>query len=197
MIVTRQRRKRFPWKRLTLPFVAAALVLAAFVWPPSQKWIASQPVAAPLHFAVQNRTIADQSRQIGSADKQLADAKMQIVDRDKTILALHAELVRTQRRTTSAVVHASGQSTPSSAPKATDAPFADLAGGATQDMRRTAQMWGSMDAEAAAKVVQHLPLSYVARVFSVMSPDSAGAILENLPPAYAAALTQEHPELRR
>ncbi len=196
MIATRQRRKRFPWKRLTLPLLAAALAAAAFVWPPSQNWIASQPIAAPLHFVIQNRTIANQNRQLGSADKQLADAKMQVVDRDRTILSLHAQLARAQREAARPEPKTAPR-LPTAASNAPDAPLADLAGGATQDMRRTAQMWGAMDAETAAKVVQHLPLSYVARVFSVMSPDSAGAILENLPPAYAAALTQEHPELRR
>ncbi|MDQ2992636.1 MAG: hypothetical protein M3R30_07465 [Candidatus Eremiobacteraeota bacterium] len=54
-----------------------------------------------------------------------------------------------------------------------------------------------MDPENAVKVVQKLPVSYVAHILALMSPDAVGPILDALPPAYAASLTQEHPELRR
>ena len=64
-------------------------------------------------------------------------------------------------------------------------------------MRRTAQVWANMDATNAAKVVQRLPIPYVARVLALMSPDDAGAILDAVPPAFAAQVTQENPQLKR
>jgi flagellar motility protein MotE (MotC chaperone) len=54
-----------------------------------------------------------------------------------------------------------------------------------------------MEPDNAAKVIQKLPVPYVARVFSQMSPDAVGAILDALPSTYAAELTQENPELKR
>ncbi len=54
-----------------------------------------------------------------------------------------------------------------------------------------------MEPENAAKVVQKLPVVYVARVFALMSADSVSSILDALPSTYVAALTQEHPELKR
>ncbi|HEY8313150.1 MAG TPA: hypothetical protein VIG51_03165 [Candidatus Baltobacteraceae bacterium] len=207
MIVTRRRRKAFPWKRVVLPLLAVGLLVAAIVWPPSQQWLATgpfaplwrsaQPVAAPFHFAAQNRAIADRTREIATLRAQVADAKAQITDRDKQISSLRTQVnqLQTQAALAQSPARASVSSVP--APQSTSAAFGDLAQGATQDMRRTAQEWGAMDADAAAKVVQKLPLPYVAHIFALMSPDSAGAILEALPPAYAASLTQEHPELRR
>gem|GEM_PF-5198737 len=40
-------------------------------------------------------------------------------------------------------------------------------------------------------------ISYAARILALMPADAVGQILNNLPAPYAAALTQEHPELRR
>ncbi|MBV8488941.1 MAG: hypothetical protein JO199_00325, partial [Candidatus Eremiobacteraeota bacterium] len=45
MIVTRQRRKAFPWRRFILPVVAIALVIFAFVWPPSHNVIFGGPMS--------------------------------------------------------------------------------------------------------------------------------------------------------
>jgi flagellar motility protein MotE (MotC chaperone) len=213
VIVTRRRRKQFPWKRIAVPVIALAIVVGAFTWPPSQHWIATGPLApawraaapvgAPLHFAAQNQTITDQNRQIIALQKQLAVEKTQTADRDKRISSLQTQLNQAQTRAAQAQAPAPRESQANNVQSAgasiaqPAAQTEDLAQSGTPDMRRTAQEWGSMDAEAAAKVVQKLPLAYVARIFALMSPDAAGAILENVPPAYAAALTQEHPELRR
>ncbi len=53
-----------------------------------------------------------------------------------------------------------------------------------------------MQPENAAKVVQRLPIPYVAEVLALMSPDDAGSILDAVPPAFAAQVTQENPSLK-
>ncbi len=55
VIVTRQRRKPFPWRRLILPVVAIGLVVFAFVWPPSRNVILN---GGPLSPMLQNRRVA-------------------------------------------------------------------------------------------------------------------------------------------
>ncbi len=207
MIVTRKRRKPFPWKRVLLPAAAIALLTAALSWTPSRTWIAAgplapvwkatspvwQPIAAPFDSLAQSRTISAQDAQIADLRKQLQQAQSDITDRDKQISQLQTEVndAQQQAATASAVKPAAP------AAQASAAPAADLSEQGTPDMRRTAAVWSSMDAESAAKIVQKLPQDYVARVFALMSPDSVGAILENLPASYAARLTQEHPELHR
>ena len=53
-----------------------------------------------------------------------------------------------------------------------------------------------MEPDNAAKVVQRLPVPYVARVLAQMSPDAVGAILDAVPATFAAQLTQENPQLK-
>ena len=65
------------------------------------------------------------------------------------------------------------------------------------ELNRTAQYWANMEPENAAKVVEKLPVPYVARVLSQMSPDAVGAILDAVPATFAAELTQENPQLKR
>jgi flagellar motility protein MotE (MotC chaperone) len=205
VIVTRQRRKRFPWRRLLLPIAAIALLTFALSWAPSRNFLANgplapafkavQPALAPFHFEAQNRTIAEQKNQIDSLQKQASDAKQQIADRDKEITSLTTQLNQLQQQL-AAKSSAPAQPTKKPASAAT-AGANDLSSGATPDMRRTAAQWSAMDPEAVAKVVQRLPVAYVARIFAVMGPDNVGPILEAVPPAYAAQLTRDHPELAR
>lgn len=199
MIVTRQRRKPFPWKRVLFPAAAIALLAAGIAWTPSRTWIATgplapvwKPIAAPFDSLGRSRMLAAQSAQIADLQKQLQQARADVNDRDKQISQLQTQLGDAQQQAA-----ASNAVKPAPAPRSTVAPAPDLSAQASPDMRRTAAVWTSMDAEAAAKVVQRLPQDYVARVFALMSPDAVGAILENVPAAYAAQLTQEHPELRR
>lgn len=214
MIVTRKRRKPFPWRRLLLPVVAVALLAFAVIWAPSRNFLANgplapavkavQPAMAPLHFEAQNRAIAQQKSQIETLQKQLDDQKQQIAGRDKQISSLTTQLNQTQQQLAQKT---SAPSAPVKKPAAAvsfasaDSSVAgnanDLSTGATPDMRRTAAQWGAMDPEAAAKVVQRLPVAYVARIFAVMGPDNVGPILEAVPPSYAAQLTRDHPELAR
>jgi len=217
VIVTRQRRKRFPWRRVLLPIAAIGLLTFALSWAPSRNFLANgplapafkavQPALAPFHFEAQNRTIAEQKNQIDSLQKQASDAKQQIADRDKQISSLTTQLNQVQQQL------AAKSSAPAPAAKKPVAQTAlaqnstpgsasteganDLSSGATPDMRRTAAQWSAMDPEAAAKVVQRLPVAYVARIFAVMGPDNVGPILEAVPPSYAAQLTRDHPELTR
>ncbi len=213
MIVTRQRRKPFPYRRLILPVLAIALVVFAFWWAPSRSVIAGGPmapvwqtagawwgnVAAPFHFAAQNREITDRSRQIVQLQGQLATAQSTAQAKDKQIAALQQQIDQLQSQAASARSAgppAKGAAAPRPVPSA-GAFGSDAAAGTTPDIQRAAQYWTSMDPENAAKIAQRLPPSYVARVFAQMQPDAVGAILDALPPSFAAKLTQEHPEIQR
>ncbi len=215
MIVTRKRRKSFNFKKYLLPILVVAIVVFAFIWTPSHNAIFNGPlapmwnalgegynrVAAPYHFAQQNSVIAEKDRQIQKLRQQIATDRAQTDAVNKQLSQTQTSLNQTQQQQALdrakgiARAPASQPSTPAIGAQA--APGSDLGSNATPDERRTANEWGSMDAENAAKVVQRLPISYVARVFAVMPADSVGQILNNLPPAFAAQLTQEHPELRR
>jgi flagellar motility protein MotE (MotC chaperone) len=212
MIVTRQRRKPFPWRRVLLPVVALALLAAALWWAPSRNWIANGPLApvwrapiwkpftAPFDAAAQQATIRTQSAQVADLQKQLAQANSKIADRDKQMTQLQTQLDQAQQASALADTTKAKSEPAHANPAASSAPAApgsDLSTQGTPDMQRTAAVWSSMDADAAAKIVQRLPDAYVARIFALMSPDAVGAILEAVPPAYAARLTQEHPEIQR
>jgi flagellar motility protein MotE (MotC chaperone) len=210
MIVTRQRKKPFPWRRVLLPLAAVALLVAALSWAPSRTWIATGPLAplwqsppvkalsAPLNGVAEQQRIGSQEREIASLTQQLGDARSQLSDRAKQISQLQTQLnaAQDQAATAQAAKPAAGPAVQNDAQSSAVQP-PDLAKQATPDVQRTAQVWAAMDSEAAAKIVQQLPQDYVARVFAAMSPDAVGAILENLPASYAAKLTQEHPELKR
>ncbi|MBV9269814.1 MAG: hypothetical protein JO165_01880, partial [Candidatus Eremiobacteraeota bacterium] len=174
MIVTRQRRKPFPWRRLLLPVAAIALLTFGLSWAPSRDFLANgplapvfkgvQPALAPFHFEAQNRFIAQQSSQISALQKQLDDQKQQIADREKQISSLTTQLNQTQQQLAqkSSVPAAPAKkpalSTPVSATNGAGIAQTanDLSSNATPDMRRTAAQWAAMDSEAAAKVVQRL-----------------------------------------
>lgn len=208
MIVTRRRKKSFPWRRVALPAAAIALLVAAIAWAPSRNWIASGPMAplwhspvamavsAPFDSMAQQQRIGSQDREIASLQQQLADARSQITDRDKQISDLQTQLngAQTEAAEAKAVKPAPVTSQKTSQ---TTAMGQDLSTQATPDIQRTGQVWAAMDSESAAKIVEKLPQDYDARVFASMSPDAVGAILENLPASFAAKLTQEHPELKR
>ncbi len=222
MIVTRQRRKTFPWRRVLLPLVAVALVAIAFAWQPSRNeivngplapvWRASAPmagtIAAPFHFAAQNQAMTDLKHQILQLQHQVAAAQNASKSKDRHIARLRAQIAQFESQAANAKTAkpavssgspiAAGSAAAGTGTSAQAGPTTgDLSAGATPDMRRTAQYWANMEPQNAAKVVQKLPPAYVARVMSLMSPDAAGAILDALPAAVAARLTQEHPELRR
>jgi flagellar motility protein MotE (MotC chaperone) len=218
VIVTRRRRKAFPWKRFILPVVAIGLVILAMSWQPSRNLITGGPlapfwqdtsssfdsIAAPFHFAAQNQLLTDRNRQIVALQAQIASLQSEGAAKDRQISNLNDQIeqleVQAAARGSSNALPPAQTSSVTSAPvgiAAASHSFGDLAAGATQDMRRTADYWANMEPENAAKVVQRLPVPYVARVLALMSPDAVGAILDALPATYAAALTQENPELKR
>ncbi len=218
MIVTRRRRKPFPWKRLALPVVAIALVAFALSWTPSRNAIGNGPaaplwratgatlggIAAPFHFTAQNQELGNRAKEIAQLQSQVADMQAKDQAKDKKVADLQGQIATLQ----SQAAAARGTVAPHSAqaPSTNDA-FAsnmnapvrggDLSAGATPDMHRTAEYWASMEPENAAKVVQKLPTVYVARIFALMSSDAVGSVMDALPPSYVAQLTQEHPELKR
>ncbi|MEO9185095.1 MAG: hypothetical protein ABI467_16480, partial [Kofleriaceae bacterium] len=178
MIVTRQRRKTFPWKRLLFPLVALALIVIALWWTPSRNAIATGPlapawnaggsafdkVAAPFHFVAQNKVIADESATIAKLQQQVADLQTVAAAKDKQILRLQSSLDAANAQNAASRAPAAkppAGSIPAAAPGAVanGAPgFAvgDLSAGASADARRTAANWAAMDPENAAKVVQKL-----------------------------------------
>lgn len=225
MIVTRKRRKPFPFKRLILPLVAIALVVFAFVWGPSRGIILNGPLAPaartvgnaydtaaqPFHFAAQNQVITDRNRQIEALQTQLTQAQGEAADKAKQIAALQQQIDQLQTQAASTRSNARPAPARSPAGATSGGPNGvafssstaqggyvngDLSAGATADTRRTGAYWASMEPENAAKLAQRLPTAYVARVFAQMSPNDVGAILDALPPAYAAKLTQENPEIQ-
>lgn len=202
MIVTRRRKKPFPFKRLLLPLIAIALVAFALWWKPSHDAIADGPLApvwsglaAPFDLAAKDKEAADDAAAIEKQKATIADLQTQLTAKDKQIAGLQKQL--DDADAASAAQRGAGAAAPRPAASGAAVSVADLAAAATADERRTAQNWAAMEPENAAKVVQKLPVSYVARVFAVMTPEAIGPILDALPAAYAAALTQEHPELRR
>ncbi len=218
MIVTRQRRKPFPWKRLILPVIAIALVMFAFVWAPSRNVIVNGPmapvwrasgtaygaVAKPFNFAAQNELLTEKNKQLVALQKQVSDLQSQVSAKDKKISDLTGQVQQQQLQAANAkpapAAAAPAQASTSANTgdvSASQSSGSDLAAGASADMRRTASFWGNMEPENAAKVIQRLPVPYVAHVMALMSPDGVGAILDALPPAYAAKLTQDHPELKK
>jgi flagellar motility protein MotE (MotC chaperone) len=220
VIVTRRRRKPFPWKRLLLPLVAIALVIFAFAWGPSRNVITNGPVgplwqnigqrfatiAAPFNFAKQLQVETDQKGQIAQLQGQISDLKTQGAAKDKQISSLNGQVNQLQTQAANA---ASAVSAPSIAPvsgaaNGGNAASAGVSGAQTAggdqtsaQMRRAAQVWANMQPENAAKVIQKLPIPYVAQVLALMSPDDAGAILDAVPATFAAEVTQENPGLKR
>jgi hypothetical protein len=223
VIVTRQRKKPFPWRRLILPVVAIGLVIFAFVWPPSRNVITAGPmgpvwsivgngygkIAAPFNYAARLQDITDRNKQIAALQQDKADLKNQLLEKDKKITDLNTTVQQLQTTAANAQSGASPGPAASGSGSATGSNPAgggitgaastanDLSQGATPDMRRTASVWANMEPENAAKVIQKLPIPYVARIFALMAPDVVGAILDALPAAYAAKLTQDHPELKQ
>lgn len=221
MIVTRRRRKKFPFRRLILSLVIVLVLVFVVLWTPTRNAIANgplaplwkssatamAPMAAPFHFAAQNRVITDLKHQIVELQSQLAVAKAKVGTSSNQVSSLKSQIAQLQAQAVSAranIVGARPQRMVASnggagVPTATiqgAAQANDLTAGATPDQRRTAADWANMQPANAAKVVQKLPIAYDARVMALMSPDDAGAILDALPAAFAAQLTQENPELR-
>jgi len=222
MIVTRQRPKKREYGKYVLPLVAIVLLALAILLPPSRNFIVNGPLspvwhvagsgmdalAKPFHFAALNEEVSQRNRQIAALQTQVDDLKGQVAARDKQITALQSQVNQVMAQAADERAKAQTAAGPNQAAAAGATQTAgfsggaegapgDMSQGATADMRRTANDWASMDADSAAKVVQKLPVPYVAKIFALMPSDAVGQILEALPAAYAAQLTQEYPALRR
>ena len=212
MIVTRRRRKAFPYRRLILPIVAIALLALALVWGPSRQALTGGPmapvwsalstagntIAAPFHFAAQNQVITDRNRTIATLQQQLTSAQQSATAKDKQIASLQSQIE--QLKLKSVTAHHPGTQPKFAtrpAPAGAAGAFASApTSNATPEMQRTAQYWASMDPQNAAKIAQRLPPSYDAAIFSLMQPDAVGAIMDQLPPTFAAKLAQNTPKAR-
>jgi len=218
VIVTRRRRKPFPWRRFILPVIAIGLIVVAIAWPPSRGVLTGGPlspmwqtmgarfntVAAPFHFAALLQRLTEANQQIVQLQTQVADLQSKGAAKDKQISALNTQVSQLQTQaananstTAAAPVTAATASPGVGTPALASTSAGDLTADATANMRRTAQVWANMDPEDAAKVIQRLPVPYVARVLALMSPDDAGAILDAVTPTFAAQLTQENPSIKR
>lgn len=214
MIVTRQRKKPFPWRRLILPVVAIGLVIFAFAWPPSRNVITAGPmgplwstvgngynnVAAPFNYAAELKKETALRQQLVQANQKADTLQKQIDEKDKKITDLNNTVQQLQVKSANApatnATPSVGASPQGGITGSQASGASDLTQGATPDMRRTASVWANMEPENAAKVIQKLPIPYVARILALMAPDTVGSILDALPAAYAAKLTQDHPELK-
>jgi flagellar motility protein MotE (MotC chaperone) len=219
VIVTRQRRKPFPWKRFLLPLLAVGLAVFAMTWGPSRNAISNGPmaplwrstgsvfgsVAQPFHFAAQNQLLTQRNREIIQLQGQISSLQAQLARKNKQITSLNSQLVQAQtqiaqasssrvkRASVAANVSANAATQPIAGGTLANANQGNLAANATENMRRTAQYWANMEPENAAKLVQKLPVGYVAEIFALMPPDAVGAILDALPTPVAAKLTAAKP----
>jgi len=222
VIVTRRRRKPFPWRRLILPVLAIALVVFAIAWPPSRSVITGGPlsplwqnisdrtaaITAPFRFSLILSQLTDEKHLYMMSQNQVADLTSQLSAKDKQIASLNAQIGQLQSQAANArgagpaastqpAVQPAAQAAQGGGTSLASSIGGDQSSAATDEMRRTAQVWADMDPESAAKVVQRLPVPYVAQVLGLMSADDAGAILDQVPPAFAARVTQENPGLKR
>ncbi len=200
--------------------MAIGLVIFAFVWPPSRNVITSGPmgpvwgtigngygkISGPFTYAAQNMALTDKNKQILALQTKAADLQKQLDAKQKTIDGLNSTVQQLQSAAANAAspgpapsgasAAAGGNPTGGGITGANAGAGSDLSQGATPDMRRTATVWANMEPENASKVIQKLPIPYVAHILALMAPDTVGAILDALPAAYAAKLTQDHPELK-
>jgi flagellar motility protein MotE (MotC chaperone) len=202
VIVTRHRKSRPHPARLLVPLALVILLGAAFVWPPSQRFIANGPlhpfwaatastggaIARPLTFAGQQQTITERNREIRDLDAQLERQRKAKADADDRAQQLQQQLTALANQP---------HETPAPAPHGTAAPsigIATASGGAGAsagaDARRLAATWAAMEPEKAAAIVQRLPDDAVTRVLAQMDADSAGAIMNALPASAAARISR-------
>jgi flagellar motility protein MotE (MotC chaperone) len=193
VIITRQRRKRTPWRRYLVPAAIIGAFLFLVEWPPSQNAIANSPlrpfwlgagrvvsvVAGPLTFAAQQQQITDRNRTIQTLNAQL----------EKQRAAAAADSTKVQQLQQQLAAMAS-QPRPTAIPAVRPSAVAAAPAAVADADRRLAATWAAMDPEKAAAVVQRLPDDQVVRVLAQMDADSAGQIMNALPAGVAARLSR-------
>ncbi|MBV8602353.1 MAG: hypothetical protein JO359_12380 [Candidatus Eremiobacteraeota bacterium] len=210
-IVTRQRpKKKFKIRSLLLPVVALLAIAFALWWPPSRARIVGfvvngpltpvwhlaanviSPFLQPLHFAAQEQVIADRNKQIETLNGQIDDQRKEINSRDAQIAALQNQ-IKAQQAAAARAAAATPTPVAVRRPSASAAPGVETASTQVQltdDPKRIAAVWSTMEPEQAAAVAQKLPPTYTARVLALMGSDAAGSLLGALPPTYAAQVSQ-------
>jgi flagellar motility protein MotE (MotC chaperone) len=205
VIVTRRRRKPFPYQLVILALLVAGGIAFVFAWPPTRTAIVTGPWSAPLRIESLNQGIVARDRQIAQLQRAVSDAQNATQEKQKRVALLEEQIAQLEMQAASSRAPSAPRARRSRgvAPSfnATDQAASDVSAtddaAPTAEIRRTAQYWASMDPENAAKVVQRLTPDYVVRVFAVMQPDAVGAILDAVPVAYAARVTEERPDLAR
>ena len=205
MIVTRRHHRRPSSGRYVGPLIALGALAFAFVWPPSQRVIATGPLkpvwnagteagtllARPLSFAGQQQTIADRNREIRDLGVRLELERRARADAYARTQALEQRLDDLANQPTPAALQAGTPARPLPTAAAAASAGAGFAAAAPSEgeTRRLAATWAAMEPEKAAAVVEHLPEDQVSRVLAHMDADSAGAILNALSPASAARIS--------
>ena len=197
MIVTRKRRKPFPFKRLLLPAIAIALVVFAVLWGPSRNVIANGPlapayragsdwfnvVATPFHFAAQNQVITDRGRQIVQLQTQLTAAQSAAADKDKKIGQLQKQLEQSQNQLSNAnqSVGATSTAKPGAVAPKPSSNAATLAFGSTQGSG-TQSIGSDLSAGATPDMKR------TAQYWASMDPENAAKVAQRLPVPYVARI---------
>lgn len=169
-----------------------------------------EQISKPLHFIAQQQTITEKNREIQALNAQIEKDRKDITSRDDKIKTLQnqvnsAKAAAAQANAAAeAAVAAAGPAAPgaakgaaaagaaagaapaagAAAPGASAAPSAEDA-----SIKRTADVWAQMDADAVAGLAQKLPMDYVVAVLGKMPADQVADILAALPPKVAAQLT--------
>jgi flagellar motility protein MotE (MotC chaperone) len=197
VIVTRKRRKPFPFKRLLLPLIAIGLVAFALLWPPSRNAMTSGPlapvartagawfdnVAAPFHFAAQNEVITDRNKQIAVLQGQLTDAQNTSTTKDKKIADLQQQVGQLQTQLATSTGNTQ-QATARGAKlgQASPRPGASVPGlGSNPNAGAIAQA-GDLSDNATPDMKR------TAQYWASMDPENVAKVAQRLPPTYVARI---------
>jgi flagellar motility protein MotE (MotC chaperone) len=161
--------------------IAAALVLA-FTLPPTHALIVKSPLRPLLAkvgllpkdealAAGKATPVSDPAADVKRLSNELDASKSDAAAKDALIAQLQSQLKA-----------AAASPSPSPSPKATPSTVSD-------DVKRVATYWESMDADKAAEIAGRLPDAYVKLVFSQMPADAVGDIMAALPTKTVARLT--------
>jgi TolA-binding protein len=107
VIVTRRRRKPFPWKATAFPALAIAAIAAVSGWAPSRAWIvnavsngptgpAVRAVTTPFNLAAENRLLSERNARIRRLQAQVAQLRQAARDKDGKIGDLQNQIGQLQ-----------------------------------------------------------------------------------------------------
>ena len=195
MIVTRQRRKSFPWGKVLLPLIAIALVVFALVWAPSRNVIANGPLAPvwrsaapvassveqPFHFAAQNQAMTGLRHQIVGLQGQLTAARSATKSKDQQIAKLQTQVSQLESQVASS--HAAAK--PSTA-LGGSSPIAAGSAAAGSGGSSTASTGSATSGDLSAGATPDMRRT--AQDWANMEPQNAAKVVQKLPTAYVARI---------